>query len=132
MVNVVNFIDDSLTLRVLENTFEMISAKRPPPGNKPPSLLSLEEKGNLLRLIGSECMSMASAVVQVFLSEQGKYSQKALWNKHHCGVLCFVKDNVKKSYFFRVYCMDRLALLWEQELYSTFKYRAPKSYFHTF
>ena len=75
---------------------------------------------------------MASAVVQVLLSEQGNYSRTALWNKHYCGVLCFVKDNVKKSYFFRVYCMDRLTLLWEQELYSTFQYRAPRPYFHTF
>ena len=129
----------------------MTAAKRPQPeNNKPSSLLSHEENDQLFKLIGSRCkvkafkfhyyelvhqffflllQSMASAVVQVCFADPPNRGQ---WNKRHCGVLCFIKDNNKRSYFFRVYCLDRQSILWEQELYSSFEYCAPRPYFHTF
>jgi len=73
--------------------------------------------------------SIASAVVQVLYPSPPSYSQ---WNKRHCGVLCFIKDNVKRSYFFRIYCLAKQELLWEQELYNSFEYLSPRPYFHTF
>lgn len=72
---------------------------------------------------------MATAVVQVCFADPPNRSQ---WNKRHCGVLCFIKDNIKRSYFLRVYCLDRQSAIWEQELYSSFEYCAPRPYFHTF
>ena len=32
----------------------------------------------------------------------------------------------------RVFCIERLTLLWEQELYNQFEYKNPRPYFHTF
>lgn len=72
---------------------------------------------------------MASAVVQVCFADPPNRSQ---WNKRHCGVVCFIKDNIKRSYFLRVFCLDRQSAIWEQELYSSFDYCAPRPYFHTF
>jgi len=72
---------------------------------------------------------MASAVVQVFFADTAGRNQ---WNKRHCGVLCFIKDNTRRSYFLRVFCLDQNRALWEQELYSSFEYKSPRNYFHTF
>ena len=54
------------------------------------------------------------------------------WNKRTCGVICFVKDNLKRSYYIRVFDMDRQALVFDQEIYNQFKYKSPRPYFHTF
>ena len=54
------------------------------------------------------------------------------WNKRTCGVVCFVKDNLKRSYYIRVFDMDRQALVFDQEIYNQFKYKSPRPYFHTF
>jgi len=109
----------------------MTAAKRPQPitENKPSFLLTREENEQLFRLIGNRCKSIATAVVQVLYPSPPSYSQ---WNKRHCGVLCFIKDNVKRSYFFRIFCLTKQELLWEQELYNSFEYHAPRPYFHTF
>ncbi|XP_057374296.1 actin nucleation-promoting factor WAS-like [Daphnia carinata] len=72
---------------------------------------------------------MASAVVQVCFADPPSRSQ---WNLRHCGVLCFIKDNIQRSHYLRVFCLDRQSVVWEQELYSAFEYCAPRPYFHTF
>ena len=43
------------------------------------------------------------------------------WNKRTCGVICFVKDNLRRSYFIRVYDMDRTVLVFDQEIYNQFR-----------
>ncbi|KAI9556692.1 hypothetical protein GHT06_016483 [Daphnia sinensis] len=97
--------------------------------NKASSLLSIRENNTLSKLIGSQCNSMASAVVQVCFADS---PSRAQWNLRHCGVLCFIKDNIKRSYYLRVYCLDRQSVIWEQELYNSFEYCAPRPHFHTF
>ncbi|KAK4015646.1 hypothetical protein OUZ56_030621 [Daphnia magna] len=97
--------------------------------NKPSSLLSIRENNTLFKLIGLRCNSMASAVVQVCFADPPSRSQ---WNLRHCGVLCFIKDNIKHSYYLRVFCLDRQSVVWEQELYSSFEYCSPRPHFHTF
>ena len=81
-----------------------------------------------LRLISSvrQTQSLAAAVIQLYTAVSNQ------WQKRHCGVLFLIKDNIKRSYFLRVYCLDRQALLWEQEMYNQFDYKAVQSYFHTF
>ena len=56
------------------------------------------------------------------------------WNKRSSGVACFVKDNTRRSYFVRIFDLDRgTMLVFDQELYNQFRYRTPRpSYFHTF
>jgi len=76
----------------------MTAAKRPTPENKPSYLLSHDENRQLFNLIGTKCKSLASAVVQVYFADPPGRNQ---WNKRYCGVICFIKDNIKRSYFLR-------------------------------
>uniref|UniRef100_S4RY60 WASP like actin nucleation promoting factor a n=1 Tax=Petromyzon marinus TaxID=7757 RepID=S4RY60_PETMA len=71
--------------------------------------------------------TLASTVVQLLYGVSGK------WDKQCCGVVCFVKDNSKRSFFITIYdiCTENCKL-WEQELYTDFVYYAPKADFHTF
>ena len=36
-------------------------------------------------------------------------------------MVCFVKDNLRRSYYIRVYDMDRTVLVFDQEIYNQFK-----------
>ena len=56
---------------------------------------------------------------QVYHSEGPGHSYR--WNKRCCGVVCFVKDNLKRSYFIRVFDMDNHLLVFEQEIYNQLK-----------
>lgn len=98
----------------------------------------------------------ATAVVQMFHANQDRHS----WTKFRTGVVCFVKDNVKKSYYIRLFdlsvslfllrstfvlngvCRRKLILslpllqsksmVYEQELYNQFTYKQDRPYFHSF
>eukprot|EP00088_Acartia_fossae_P006652 TRINITY_DN13069_c0_g1_i1.p1 TRINITY_DN13069_c0_g1~~TRINITY_DN13069_c0_g1_i1.p1 ORF type:complete len:541 (-),score=174.23 TRINITY_DN13069_c0_g1_i1:321-1943(-) len=94
------------------------------------SLLTSDENSMVLSMLGSRCQSLAATVVQVYCSEGPGHSYR--WNKRCTGVLSFVKDNVKRSYYIRVYDMDHGLLVFEQEIYHQFKYKSPRPYFHTF
>lgn len=54
------------------------------------------------------------------------------WFKRHTGVLCFVKDGSKRSYYFRLYCPLKKTMIWEHEIYNEIKYLCIRSFFHTF
>ncbi|CAG2107363.1 unnamed protein product, partial [Medioppia subpectinata] len=104
--------------------------RRPqPPENRPSALLSKEENTVLFGLLGKKCTTLSSSVVQLLLTEPPHHSK---WQIRCTGVVCFVKDNPKRSYFIRVYDFDRQQLVWEQELYNTFQYKTPREFFHTF
>ena len=74
--------------------------------NAPSSCLSDEENELLFTLVGSRKQSKASAVVQMFHAQVDKYQ----WTKFKTGVVCFVKDNPKKSYYIRLYDLPVCAL----------------------
>lgn len=73
--------------------------------------------------------TLASTVVQLFST---KGSNDVEWHKQETGVLCLVKDNPRKSYFFRLYCINQKMLLWEHEIYNRMDYLAPRPFLHTF
>ncbi|XP_075917380.1 uncharacterized protein LOC142915509 [Petromyzon marinus] len=52
-----------------------------------------------VRCVRVHLQSKATTVVQVFFWENG------VWQKRHCGVTCFVKDQPRRSYFICVYEM---------------------------
>lgn len=54
------------------------------------------------------------------------------WSRAHCGVVCFIKDNVAHAFFIRLFDFDKSDFIWEQELFLDFSYSTPLSYFHTF
>ena len=44
--------------------------------------------------------TLATGVVQLYLADPRSQQR---WSKRCCGVVCFVKDNPKRSYYIRVY-----------------------------
>ncbi|XP_045164537.2 actin nucleation-promoting factor WASL-like isoform X2 [Mercenaria mercenaria] len=66
-------------------------------------LLSNQENESIFNVLGRGCVTLATAVVQLFLADSGN---KQIWNMRSCGVVCFVKDNPKRSFFIRVYGIE--------------------------
>ncbi|CAG4920588.1 unnamed protein product [Colias eurytheme] len=97
--------------------------------NRPSVLLSREENEQVFSLIGPKCQSLATAVVQLFTTEGPGHTE---WKKKDTGVLCLIKDNSKRSYFFRIYCLYRKTMIWEHEVYMQIEYKSPRPYLHTF
>ncbi|MBN3285465.1 WASL protein, partial [Polyodon spathula] len=102
----------------------------PPPrrvANNTSLLLTPQENDCLQNYLGRKCITLSSAVVQVYTADRN-----SVWSKKCCGVACLVKDNPQRSYFIRVYDIKDGKILWEQELYNNFSYNHSRSYFHTF
>ncbi|CAG2056445.1 unnamed protein product [Timema podura] len=93
------------------------------------TLLQHEENEQIFRLLGSRCQTLATAVVQLFLTDPPDHS---VWRRRDAGVLCLVKDNQRRSYFFRLFCLSRRQMVWEHEVYNTMDYKSPKPFLHTF
>ena len=87
--------------------------------NKPSALLSHDENQMVVAMVGPRCQTLATTVAQVYRSEGPGHNYR--WNKRTCGVICFVKDNLRRSYFIRVYDMDRTVLVFDQEIYNQFR-----------
>ncbi|XP_047102964.1 neural Wiskott-Aldrich syndrome protein-like [Schistocerca piceifrons] len=92
-------------------------------------LLTREENAQVHRMLGNRCMALASAVIQLFVSDPPDHSS---WRKYDAGVLCLVKDNSRKSYFFRLYCLTRKQMVWEHEVYKGFDYKTLRPFLHSF
>ncbi|KYO47529.1 neural Wiskott-Aldrich syndrome protein [Alligator mississippiensis] len=90
-------------------------------------LLTPQENDSLFACLGKKCVTMSSAVVQIYAADRN-----AMWSKRCCGIACLVKDNPQRSYFIRIYDIKDGKLLWEQELYNNFVYNSPRGFFHTF
>ncbi|XP_058127384.1 actin nucleation-promoting factor WAS-like [Anopheles coustani] len=97
--------------------------------NRPSQLLTDEENDQLFRLIGRRCQSLCTAVVQLYTTQSPAH---ASWVKQGIGALCFIKDNQRKSYYFRLYCLMANVTVWEQELYEKIEVTQPKPYLITF
>ena len=65
--------------------------------NEPSLLLTEAENQLLFRLMGKKQQSKAAAVVQMF------HALSDGWTKYKTGVLFYVRDTSKKSYFIRLY-----------------------------
>ncbi|XP_017786793.1 PREDICTED: neural Wiskott-Aldrich syndrome protein-like isoform X2 [Nicrophorus vespilloides] len=101
----------------------------PPQESKFSNLLSVEENQQIVRLLGPRCLSLATTVVQLFETQPPMHAQ---WIKRETGVLCFIRDNSKKNYFFRLYCFKQYKMIWEQEMYNDMDYIAACAFWHTF
>ncbi|KAK5896136.1 hypothetical protein CgunFtcFv8_009769, partial [Champsocephalus gunnari] len=90
-------------------------------------LLTPQENDCLFNYLGRKCISLSSAVVQLYTADRN-----SIWNKRGCGVACLVKDNPLRSYFIRVWDIKEGKMMFEQELYNNFSIYLPKPYFITF
>ena len=89
-----------------------------------------EHQNNLVfSLLGKRCYTLATAVVQLVVTEPESLDK---WSLKTVGVVCFVKDHPRKSYFIKVYDYEKRTLTWQQEIYASFEYKTPRPYFHTF
>uniref|UniRef100_A0A3B4BM45 WH1 domain-containing protein n=1 Tax=Periophthalmus magnuspinnatus TaxID=409849 RepID=A0A3B4BM45_9GOBI len=107
-----------------------MSIGQPPqrrPANVGSMLLTPQENECLFNHLGRKCMSLSSAVVQVFTAERN-----SSWSKRCCGVACLVKDNPLRSYFIRVFDLRDGKMMFEQELYNNFNLSSSRPYFITF
>uniref|UniRef100_A0A3B5KGB7 WASP like actin nucleation promoting factor b n=1 Tax=Takifugu rubripes TaxID=31033 RepID=A0A3B5KGB7_TAKRU len=103
----------------------------PPPQRRQANVGSMvlmpQENECLFNCLGRKCITLSSAVVQVFTADRN-----SSWNKRCCGVACLVKDNPQRSYFIRVFDIKEKKVTFEQELYSNFSIYLSKPYFMTF
>ncbi|XP_012214567.1 actin nucleation-promoting factor WASL-like [Linepithema humile] len=92
-------------------------------------LLKPEENEHIFQLIGNRCQCLAAGVVQLYLTEPPSHRD---WIKKSTGIITLIRDNPRRSFFLRLYCLQRKVMLWEHEVYNSMDYKAPMSYFHTF
>lgn len=96
--------------------------------SKASTYLSGEENELVFRLLGRRCQSQCTTVAQIYQTE----TPHTKWLKRYTGALCFVKDNSKRSYFARLFCLVRYEMVWEQEMYDTIEINKVKPYLLTF
>lgn len=65
--------------------------------------------------------------MQIFKTEAPFHTE---WKLLNTAVLCLIKDNRRKSFYFKAYTFDRC--IWEEELYMNMEYIRNKLYFHSF
>ncbi|KAL6254181.1 hypothetical protein P5V15_014804 [Pogonomyrmex californicus] len=97
--------------------------------NRGTILLKPEENEQIFQLIGNRCQCLAAGVVQLYLTEAPLHKD---WIKKNTGIVTLIRDNPRRSFFLRLYCLQRKIMLWEHEIYNSMDYKAPMSYFHTF
>nr|XP_033331884.1 neural Wiskott-Aldrich syndrome protein-like [Megalopta genalis] len=93
------------------------------------TLLKPEENEQVLQLIGNRCQCLAAGVIQLYLTEPPLHKE---WIKKTTGIITLIRDNPRRSFFLRLYCLQRRAMIWEHEVYNAMDYKAPLIYFHTF
>ncbi|KAE8581923.1 hypothetical protein XENTR_v10019871 [Xenopus tropicalis] len=91
------------------------------------SLLLPQENQKVFQLLGRKCTTLATTVVQLLVVQGGDR-----WAKQFLGVLCLVKDNPRRSYYFQLFDLQEEKAVWEQELYEQLRYLPARPYFHTF
>lgn len=101
------------------------------PNHASSQLLYEEENNTLHRLIGRKAECLAMAVIQLFYTKPPSHAQ---WCKESAGVLCFIKDNVRKEFILRMYNMDSdyYSVAFEEDLHAFMEYNEDNNFFHTF
>ncbi|XP_062537975.1 actin nucleation-promoting factor WASL isoform X3 [Armigeres subalbatus] len=97
--------------------------------NRASQLLTNEENEQLFDLLGKRCQTQCTAVVQLYMTQSPAH---ASWVKKWTGALCFIKDNIRKSYFFRLYCLKTNQMVWEQEIYNGIEVTKPRPFLIVF
>ncbi|CAB1323486.1 unnamed protein product, partial [Coregonus sp. 'balchen'] len=96
-------------------------------GNIGSIFLTPQENECLFNYLGRKCITLCSAVVQVYGADRS-----SSWVKRCCGVACLIKDNPLRSYFIRVFDIKEGKTMFEQELYNNFSINSSRSYFISF
>ena len=79
-------------------------------------------------LVGFFGQSLSTAVAQLLVPTP----DQSQWQKKETGVVCFVRDQTKKSYFIQVLSLRTKTMVFRQEIYNQFEYQMPLQFFLTF
>lgn len=93
------------------------------------SHLSFDENELVFSLINEHSFSLCTVVVEMYETLGPTHS---VWNRVCAGILCFEKDYKEKSYFFRLYCLMRREMKYEQEIYRQMENFIERPYLLTF
>eukprot|EP00731_Ephydatia_muelleri_P016655 Em0009g1079a len=97
-------------------------------GNTPSALLSQEENNSIFQMFGSLKQVKAITVAQMFHA----YPERTQWKKFKTGVLCYVKDSTRLSYYICLLELATLTVAFEHEIYIEFTYKKHTPLFHSF
>eukprot|EP00731_Ephydatia_muelleri_P016684 Em0009g1108a len=92
------------------------------------TLLSKEENDLVVTILGNRKQTKATTVIQMFHANPNKTQ----WTKFSTGVVCFVKDNIQRSYYIRLLDLWLKKVTYEQEIYDQFTYKKHSPCFHSF
>ena len=67
--------------------------------SRPSRHLTFDENQNVFGMLGQRKESLSTAVIQLLF---GTNSQPSTWQLQVTGVICFVKDPIRKGFFFEV------------------------------
>ncbi|VDL85620.1 unnamed protein product [Schistocephalus solidus] len=90
-------------------------------------LLTEDEIQRLVANLGTKCITNCAAVVCVYAPDG-----TGGWRQLHCGVATIEKDRSLKSYYVRVYDLEKAAQLYQQGIFLEMEYKAVMPNFHTF
>ncbi|XP_045164603.2 actin nucleation-promoting factor WASL-like isoform X2 [Mercenaria mercenaria] len=76
-------------------------------------LLTDEENETIFHALGYKCRTLATTVAELYCDVGDKTKT---WEKQDSGVVCFVKDFVKRSYFIRFYDRKDKTMMWEHDI----------------
>lgn len=96
------------------------------PTNSPSKNLLQNELQNLFGILGTNRITLATAVAQILHANNGT------WRKQACGVFCFVKDYDNKSYYFRLYDLKARQSIYEELAPGSLRLEKASDVFYTF
>ena len=71
--------------------------------SRPSRHLTFDENQKVFGMLGQRKESLSTAVIQLLF---GTNSQPSTWQLQVTGVICFVKDPIRKGFFFEVKCFN--------------------------
>lgn len=83
--------------------------------------LTPKEKESVYRLFGEGCRSLCAVKASIYINENQ-------WFKKYSGILCIIKDNIRRSYFCRMYRWTIKRMVWEQEIINDIKIEKVRPY----
>ena len=96
--------------------------------NRPSHQLTDIENEIVFSAIGRRNVTLSTTIAQLYHCPPGD----SQWQKLCVGAACFVKDNVRRSYYITVVNVVKQNVEWEQEIYNSFTYNVKSVSFHSF
>ena len=95
--------------------------------------LTDEEHSQLFKQFSTGSYSLFTGIAQILESKTSKNSRnESIWSIQNTGILCFIKDHTKCTFFIKLFSMTDLKPVWQMECYIELNFKVPKQKFVTF